>query len=195
VPDHEKADEDEADKNGVGLQPWHEARDRVDPGGRGRRDREYVVDEKSGGRDEAGYGAEVVARDDVASAAVRVCLDHLRLREDHDREDADDRDRDRGQEDERSNTSEGKDAHGLFGRVRRRGDVVRPEDRETGVDREPLRLVRLHAEALPEKEAADGLVRAPSSAFGLEQLLVRDVAVAASAKTLGAVQLDVAISR
>ena len=78
------------------MQRRYEARDRIDARGCRGRDRKDIVDEERGGRDEAGHRAQVVAGDDVAAAAVRICLDHLGLREDHDCEDADDRDRGTG---------------------------------------------------------------------------------------------------
>ena len=114
--------------------------------------------------------------------------------EDHDRQDADDRDRDRRQEDEGSNPGECQDAHRLFGRVRGRGDVVGAKDRQSGEDGKALGLLRLHAEALTEKETPDQLVRPARAALRFEKLLVRDVAVSTPAKPRGAVELDITVS-
>ena len=120
VHDHEDADEDETDPHALVVEHGHEARNRRDAGGGRGRDGEDVVDEERGRGDKTGKRSEVVARDDVAPAAVRVRRDDLRLREDDDGEDAHDRDRDRGREDERPDPGEGQDPHRLLCRVSRR---------------------------------------------------------------------------
>src|SRR5207244_13633131 len=111
----------------------------------------------------------------VAPAAVRVRGDDLRLREDDDREHPDDRQRHRREENECTYPREREHAHRFLGGVRARRDVVRPEDRETGDDREPLGGFSLNAERRAEQDPADGLERAPERAFWAERRLARHV--------------------
>ena len=176
------------------MQVGHEARHRLDAG-RGRHgDRQHVVDEQRRGGDETGQYPEVVARDDIAAAAVGIGLDHLRLRKDHDRENADDSDGDRREKDERTDAREREDAHRLLGRVRRRRDVVRPEDREAGEDPQALALLGLHAEARAEEESADRLVRPADGTLRSQRVLADDVAVASTTEIRALVDPDVAVA-
>src|SRR5437879_6149080 len=71
------------------------ARDRGDAGGHRDHDGQEVVDDEGARRDETGYHAEVLARDDVAATTLRIRADHLQIADDHDREDDDDGDRER----------------------------------------------------------------------------------------------------
>ena len=123
---------------------------------RGRdRDREDVVDQERGGRDQAGHSAKVVARDDVAAAAVRIRLDHLQLGEDNNRKHPDDRECDRHGEREGRDTGEGEDPHRLLGRIRGRRNVVRREDGVAGRDREALGTLGLGRKRPPKKLVPD----------------------------------------
>ena len=114
--------------------------------GNGRRDGEHargdrhrggqdVVGEERGGGDEPGGGAEVLLRDDVRPAAVRIRVDRLAVREHHDREQRRDHDRDR--HDQVARGERGRDQHeqARLGGVGHRRERIRREDRQ----REPLR--------------------------------------------------------
>ena len=175
VAEHEYRDEREPDQDPLVVEDRREARDCGDAGrGRGRHG-EDVVDEQRRGRNESRQRPQVVARDDVAPAAVRVRGDDLRLREDDDREHPDDRERHRREENECTYPREREHAHRFLGGVRARRDVVRPEDRETGDDREPLGGFSLNAERRAEQDPADGLERAPERALWAERRLARHV--------------------
>ena len=149
-----------AEHHAVLEQLRQDRRQRGDAGGDRDRDRQDVIrQERRGGR-QAGQRPEVVARDDVRAATVRIGRDRLAIADDDDGEDDDDRDGDRHRQGERAGAGEQQHPHDLLGGVRRRRDVVGGEDREAGE----------HAEAFAdlvmdrERTTEDGGARAREAA-------------------------------
>src|SRR5439155_1486676 len=120
--------------------------------------------------------AEVLFRDDVAAAALRVRADDLEIRKHDGREYAADRDRERHRERERAGTGEREDAHRFLGRVGRGRDVVRGEDREPDLPTDAILLLFGGRETPADEDAVDRRPRAPDPAPALEGALRRDKA-------------------
>ena len=152
------------------------ARDRGDAGRDRDRDGQEVVDKERARRDEPGDDAEVLFRDHVAAAALRVRADDLEIREHDDREHDADRDRERHRERERAGTGEREDAHRFLGRVGRGRDVVRGEDREPDLPTDALLFLLGSRETPTDEDAVDRRPRAPDPAPAFERTLRRDKA-------------------
>ena len=183
VSDDEQCDESEAGHHAVVVQLGYEARDRGDAGGSRDGDGQHVVDEERRCRDESRDDAVVLARDEVAAAAVWVCADDARLRQDDDREDEHDRDRDRHREREGRRPRESKNAHGLFGRVRGRRDVVGREDRQARCDADAFLPFGLGLQALADQKAQGRVPRLSDSASRFHGLLGGGPAAAVPAES------------
>ena len=131
---------------------------------RRRRDRHghHVVDEERGGGDEAGQRAEVLLRHGVRAAAATDRPGRPGGRQGDDREQDRDGDRDlERQRGARAGAGQDEDAQDLLGRVGRRADRVRAEDRQRLLlgqpladlllarEGRPIAIVRIRAQARP----------------------------------------------
>ena len=93
---------------------------RLNPRRDAHRHGEDVVDQERGCRDESGHLAEILPCDDVRTAAARIRMKSLAIREDDDREDrGDDRRNGAGQR-QRADVDENEDSQDFFGGVRDR---------------------------------------------------------------------------
>src|SRR5438309_5083595 len=180
VSDRENRDEHDPDDHAVFMELGDEARDRGDACRRRYGDREHVVDEQGRRSHQPGDDTVVLARDEVAPAAVRVRADHPRLGEDDDREDEHDSECDRQRERERRPASNRENAHRLLGRISGRGHVVRSQDRKPRGDPHALLGLGIAVEALADKKTEGRVEAAADPAAPLHGLLGGDVAAAMS---------------
>ena len=131
VADRDQPDRDERDLDPVVVDRRVDRLELLDRRGRRDRHRHDVVDEQGGRRDEAEQRGEVLARDRVRAAAVGIGPADLAVgqRDDRQQERDPERDLDRvGQRTGRRGDDE--DPQDLLGRVGRRRDRVRAEDRQ-----------------------------------------------------------------
>jgi hypothetical protein len=144
-----KHDQDEAaDRKGhfVVGDRRHERRDREDAGGDRDRHRQHIIGQERRGGDEARRRSEILASDDIRTAARFIHTHRLHVRDDDDGEERRDRERDWEDEVRRCRGRGHEDDERGLGRVRHGRKGVGREDRK----REPLRekglleLVRLH---------------------------------------------------
>ncbi len=127
----ENGDDDEnadAESDRVWLETRDGADERADSGrdadGRGKN----VVGEERGGGEEAGKRAEIVARDGVGAATLRIGLDRLTVREVNNDEQDDDRGAERQNVVEAEQPERNEQAECGFGAVRRGAESVEAED-------------------------------------------------------------------
>ena len=135
------------------IEQRREGRDDLLDRRRGRhRDRQDVVDEQRRGRDERDRLADVPAGDRVRAATGRVGDADLAVADrDHDQQAAD-QDADLEPVGQGDDAAEDQDAQDLLGRVGRRRDGVRAEDRQRLLLRQPLAELVLARERAPEQE-------------------------------------------
>ncbi len=154
VPDGDQQDRADADRDRERKQLRHGRRDLLD-GRRGRhRDGHDVVHEQGACRDESRQHAEICACHGVGAAAGRVGEADLAIACGDDREQQRDGDRHGQAEEQRACPREHEDAEDLLGRVGRRADGVRAEDRERLLLRQPLLDVLVVRQRTPEQRAA-----------------------------------------
>ncbi len=137
-----------------------QARDhRIDLGDRRCRrdgDGHHVVDQEGGRGNEARQRTEVLLRHRVRAAARRIGPADLLVREGDHREQDRDGDRDPEREDERSpGAGQDENPQDLLGRVGRRADRVRAEDREGLLLRQALADLLLARERPADRDLAD----------------------------------------
>ena len=131
VADRQDADEPERDFHAVGRPLGKCGGERRDAGSHADGDRQHVVDEKRGRRNQTGERPEVLLRDDVGAAAAGIRVDRLSIREDDDgQRDGDDNADRRGQA-QGGDTADQQHAEDFLGRVGDRRERVRREHRQT----------------------------------------------------------------
>ena len=132
--------------------------DRLDLGDRRRGrdgDGHDVVDQERRGGDQPEDRRQVRPGDDVGAAAVRIGATDLAIGDRDDREKERDGDRDLDRDEQRTGPGDDQDPEDLLGRVGRRRDRVRAEDRERLLLRETLLDLVLVRQWPPEDEGPE----------------------------------------
>ena len=156
----EVGDGDQPDRHERDLDPDVVCRreDRLDLGDRGSRrdgDGHDVVDQECRGGDEPEDRGEVRPGDDVRPAAVRIGATDLAVRDRDDRQEQRDRDRYLDRHEQGASAGDDQDPQDLLGRIGRRGDGVRAEDRERLLLREALLHLLLVRQRPPEDDGTE----------------------------------------
>ena len=138
VRDGDQPDRDECDLDAYVVGGREDRLDLGDRGCGGDGDGHDVVDQERRGGDQPEDGRQVRLGHDVRAAAVRIRAADLAVGDRDDREEERDRDRDLDREEQRTGPREDQDPEDLLGRVRRRRDRVRAEDRERLLLRQAL---------------------------------------------------------
>ena len=162
--DQQHADESQGQL--VTAQHRNGRREREHARGDRHRDRQHVVREQCGCRDEAGNRAEVVLRHDVRAARALVDENRLAIREHDDCEQCRDRERDREHEMGRARRCRDEHDERRLGGVGNRRKRVGREDRQ----REPLRQQGLLELGRRHRPADDDPLQACASRFELSCL-------------------------
>jgi hypothetical protein len=152
--------------------------------GKGRGQRGHAGSRRDGGSedvvanerrcgDERGPRPQVLPRDDVAAAAVRIGAYDLEVAQRDDCQQHQDDAADRRRQRQRANASACEHAHDLFGGVRGGGEVIRREDRQPLEDANALLVLLLAGNASPNEHATRGFQGTPERTPGRERALCR----------------------
>jgi hypothetical protein len=115
-------------------------------------DRQHVIDEQRGRRDERGRFAQIVLRHDVGAAAARIRMDRLPVRKHDDRENRGDDQGDWRGERQRAGADENQNAENLLGSVRDRRQRVRRQHCEAGKARQAFVMGEVRRDRLTNDE-------------------------------------------